>query len=155
MNRLDEPVLIAVSKPLLTEFGIHFRFESCVYFCTPYRVIAASHSTPNPQTSPEILCCIICKLQIVIGAQITKIFIYRKNSSGLAIGSGATKIVPGNSPSFHTKRFYTMYCLAKRQMLHSENTMIEMFRNTEVLSPLKMLSNPRTLIASGLESLLQ
>ena len=27
LNRLDEPVLIAVSKPLLTEFGIH-RLES-------------------------------------------------------------------------------------------------------------------------------
>ena len=27
--RLDEPVFIAVSKPLLTEFGIHYRLESC------------------------------------------------------------------------------------------------------------------------------
>ena len=29
LNRLDKPVLIAVSKPLLTEFGIHYRLESC------------------------------------------------------------------------------------------------------------------------------
>ena len=29
LNRLDEPVFIAVSKPLLTEFGIHYRLESC------------------------------------------------------------------------------------------------------------------------------
>ena len=29
LNRLDEPVFIAVSKPLLTEFGIHHRLESC------------------------------------------------------------------------------------------------------------------------------
>ena len=29
LNRLDEPVLMAVSKPLLTEFGIHHRLESC------------------------------------------------------------------------------------------------------------------------------
>ena len=29
MNRLDEPVFMAVSKPLLTEFGIHPRLESC------------------------------------------------------------------------------------------------------------------------------
>ena len=29
MNRLDEPVFIAVSKPLLTEFGIHCSLESC------------------------------------------------------------------------------------------------------------------------------
>ena len=31
LNRLDEPVFIAVSKPLLTEFGIHHRLESCVH----------------------------------------------------------------------------------------------------------------------------
>ena len=30
LNRLDEPVYIALSKPLLTEFGIHPRLESCV-----------------------------------------------------------------------------------------------------------------------------
>ena len=29
LNRHDEPVLIAVSKPLLTEFSIHHRLESC------------------------------------------------------------------------------------------------------------------------------
>ena len=29
LNRLDEPILIAVSKSLLTEFGIHLRLESC------------------------------------------------------------------------------------------------------------------------------
>ena len=29
LNCLDEPVLIAVSKPLRTEFGIHRRLESC------------------------------------------------------------------------------------------------------------------------------
>ena len=29
LTRLDEPVFIAVSKPLLTEFGIHHRLESC------------------------------------------------------------------------------------------------------------------------------
>ena len=30
LNCLDEPVFMAVSKPLLTEFGIHHRLESCV-----------------------------------------------------------------------------------------------------------------------------
>ena len=30
LNRLDEPVFMAVSKPLLTEFGIRHRLESCV-----------------------------------------------------------------------------------------------------------------------------
>ena len=29
LNRLDGPVLIAVPEPLLTEFGIHHRLESC------------------------------------------------------------------------------------------------------------------------------
>ena len=29
LNRLDEPVFIAVSKPLLTDFGIHRGLESC------------------------------------------------------------------------------------------------------------------------------
>ena len=32
LNRLDEPVFMAVSKPLLTEFGIRHRLESCVGF---------------------------------------------------------------------------------------------------------------------------
>ena len=31
LNRHDEPILIAVSKPVLTEFGIHNRLESCVW----------------------------------------------------------------------------------------------------------------------------
>ena len=29
LNRVDDPVFTAVSKPLLTEFGIHHRLESC------------------------------------------------------------------------------------------------------------------------------
>ena len=29
LNRLDEPIFVAVSKPSLTEFGIHYRLESC------------------------------------------------------------------------------------------------------------------------------
>ena len=34
LNRLDEPVFIAVSKPLLTEFCIHHRLESCgLFYC--------------------------------------------------------------------------------------------------------------------------
>ena len=30
LNRLDEPVFMAVSKPMQTEFGIHHRLECCV-----------------------------------------------------------------------------------------------------------------------------
>ena len=29
LNRLDESVFMAVSKPMQTEFGIHHRLESC------------------------------------------------------------------------------------------------------------------------------
>ena len=29
LNCLDEPVLMAVPKPMLTEVGIHYRLESC------------------------------------------------------------------------------------------------------------------------------
>ena len=29
LNRLDEPVFRAMPKPLLIEFGIHYRLESC------------------------------------------------------------------------------------------------------------------------------
>ena len=33
LNRLDEPVFMAVPKPMLTEFGIHCRLESCGKGC--------------------------------------------------------------------------------------------------------------------------
>ena len=33
LNRLDEPVFMAVPKIMLTEFGIHYRLESCVGSC--------------------------------------------------------------------------------------------------------------------------
>ena len=33
LNRLDEPVFMAVSKPMQTEFGIHHRLESCALIC--------------------------------------------------------------------------------------------------------------------------
>ena len=35
LNCLDEPVFMAVPKPMLTEFGIDYRLESCVvFYCT-------------------------------------------------------------------------------------------------------------------------
>ena len=33
LNCLDKPVFSAVPKPLLTEFGIHHRLESCASCC--------------------------------------------------------------------------------------------------------------------------
>ena len=41
LNGLDEPVFLAVSKPLLTEFGIHHELESCV---TIYSVLCGQAS---------------------------------------------------------------------------------------------------------------
>ena len=32
LNCLDEPIFMAVPKLMLTEFGIHYRLESCVVF---------------------------------------------------------------------------------------------------------------------------
>ena len=32
LNHLDEPIFMAVSKPLLIEFGIHHRLKSCAGF---------------------------------------------------------------------------------------------------------------------------
>ena len=45
MNRLDELVFITVSKPLLTEFGIHPRLESCwdVCFMTGCALMGSDH----------------------------------------------------------------------------------------------------------------
>ena len=31
LNRLDEPVFMVVPEPMLSEFGIHQRLESCAY----------------------------------------------------------------------------------------------------------------------------
>ena len=36
LNSLDEPVLTAMSKPLLTELGIHHRLESCESHCQTF-----------------------------------------------------------------------------------------------------------------------
>ena len=35
LNRLDQPVFMAVPKPMLTEFGIHYRLENCEVFIFP------------------------------------------------------------------------------------------------------------------------
>ena len=55
LNRLDEPVFIAVSKPLLTEFGIHHKLESCGY---KGQDIAAS-KLKNPASIDPIAKCLL------------------------------------------------------------------------------------------------
>ena len=39
LNRLDEPVFMALPKPMQTEFGIHPGLESCVGESVHYGVI--------------------------------------------------------------------------------------------------------------------
>ena len=52
LNRLDELVFIAVSKPLLIEFDIHHRLESCVALLGIYRGgIVLSFSNSKNRTS--------------------------------------------------------------------------------------------------------
>ena len=44
LNRLDEPVFIAASKPLLTKIGIHHRLESCEIYleCVPLMFVGGA-----------------------------------------------------------------------------------------------------------------
>ena len=51
LNRLDEPVFIEVSKPLLTEFGIHYRLESCDPMMKHLDPTPLKRLTKGPQTS--------------------------------------------------------------------------------------------------------
>ena len=48
LNRLDEPVFIAVSKSLLTEFGIHLRLES-------YGVLVVLEATCSADKARKLL----------------------------------------------------------------------------------------------------
>ena len=47
LNCLDEPVIMAVSKPMQTEFGIHHRLESCEYYFTAW--VMGPSSQPGKQ----------------------------------------------------------------------------------------------------------
>ena len=56
LNRLDEPVFMAVSKPLLTEFGIHKRLESCAIELHWIRFLGTvSKILPGPKGCLKIL----------------------------------------------------------------------------------------------------
>ena len=61
LNCLDEPIFMAVSKPLLTEIGIHHRLESCVkenyvsedpYFL-PIQLSLVARECPDDNPSKE------------------------------------------------------------------------------------------------------
>ena len=52
MNCLDEPVFMTVSKPLLTELGIHHRLESCVTYLRQYLYIISIMSTYSGSLFP-------------------------------------------------------------------------------------------------------
>ena len=55
MNCLDEPVFMTVSKPLLTELGIHHRLESCVTYLRQYLYIISIMSTYSGSLFPRSL----------------------------------------------------------------------------------------------------
>ena len=50
LNRLDEPVFMAVPKPILTEFGIHYRLESCVVLSEARRPLLIRSSAGKADT---------------------------------------------------------------------------------------------------------
>ena len=52
LNRLDEPVFIAVSKPLLTEFDIDHRLESCGTLSNPHTPFVPCAGL-KAETSPD------------------------------------------------------------------------------------------------------
>ena len=46
LNRLDEPIFMAVPKPMLTEFGIHYILESCaVHIIYPQCKVSLQHNS--------------------------------------------------------------------------------------------------------------
>ena len=52
MNRLDEPVFMAVPKSMLTEFGIHYRFgELCLLHNMGNLIALDIYSLGTPDTS--------------------------------------------------------------------------------------------------------
>ena len=54
MSLVDEPIFIAVSKPLLTEFDIDHRMESCAYY---YYLMVPTRPHPSPVKNPVIPSC--------------------------------------------------------------------------------------------------
>ena len=52
LNRLDEPVFMAVPKPMLTEFGIHYRLESCVKCSNQYSIFGIYRVTRRVFSEP-------------------------------------------------------------------------------------------------------
>ena len=53
LNRLDEPVFMAVPKPLQTEFGIHYRLESCA---SKMQLFISKFVTEQSAVLSELLC---------------------------------------------------------------------------------------------------
>ena len=57
LNRLDESIFIAVSKPLLTEFGIHHRLESCKPFqlANSDYLVGCAFACDKREAAPRVL----------------------------------------------------------------------------------------------------
>ena len=65
LNRLDEPVLIAVSKPLLTEFTIHQRLESC----GDHALTLSLRPIIQPKCAWKVICHL--KMRVIIGIDLS------------------------------------------------------------------------------------
>ena len=65
LNHLEEPVFIAVSKPLLTEFGIHLRLESCDPVNTietrySFQMLSTLLRPTRDRVTPRVSRCLVC-----------------------------------------------------------------------------------------------
>ena len=57
LNRLDEPIFMAVPKPMLTEFGIHYILESCGSHLKTIKLEPTSikHKYPDKEEALKII----------------------------------------------------------------------------------------------------
>ena len=68
LNRLDEPFFMAVPKPLLTEFGVHYRLESCGLLCLIFE---------------KLIPILITTLQSIMNAKLSKQRFWHCHENGL------------------------------------------------------------------------
>ena len=76
LNHLDEPVFIAVTKLMLTDFGIHHRLESCGLLCSLEflkilvtklfcsGLLGRVSMSSNSSTFSQSICLLLCSRKI-------------------------------------------------------------------------------------------